>query len=353
MKKKILFCSENFYPDVGGVQNHAKLICEFLIKNKYDVTVATSFTPLRKRQKINNIKIIDFKIKGNLINGYIGNIAKYQNMLLEKKYDYIFFYAAQQWTFDLAIPLIHKINARKIFMPCGFSKLNNILYFFYFKILSKKLKFFDKIVCFSKSYKDYLYCKKFYQKKIDIIFNAGFKYKKKIKIKKDKYLKILNVGKFNYNKNQILLIFLAIFIKKKAKITFVFNNKNYYFYLLNILSKFVQLFKKDKIFIFKYNLNKNKILKLYKESDIFIFTSKVECSPLVLYDCCANLLPFISSDVGNAREIAKKYNNGTVYNGFFDLISKTNSFNKYLHLKNFTTDFEWETQLLKYLKLLK
>jgi glycosyltransferase involved in cell wall biosynthesis len=48
----------------------------------------------------------------------------------------------------------------------------------------------------------------------------------------------------------------------------------------------------------------------YKQSDIFLFPSSLECSPIVLYECLAAGLPFLTSNVGNAKEIIAWTNGG-------------------------------------------
>ena len=45
-------------------------------------------------------------------------------------------------------------------------------------------------------------------------------------------------------------------------------------------------------------------LQAYFASDLFLFPSRVECSPIVLFEACAAGVPFIATDVGNAREIS-------------------------------------------------
>ena len=52
------------------------------------------------------------------------------------------------------------------------------------------------------------------------------------------------------------------------------------------------------------DLSRERLVALYKLSDVFVFASHIEYSPLVLFEAAAAGTPFISSDVGNAREIA-------------------------------------------------
>ena len=50
----------------------------------------------------------------------------------------------------------------------------------------------------------------------------------------------------------------------------------------------------------------------YKAADLFLFTSNIECSPIVLFESMAAKTPFLSTDVGNASEIAQWSNSGEI-----------------------------------------
>lgn len=325
---KILICVEFYNPSKGGVQYHNELIVQNLIKKKNDVHVATSYDKNRKLKGF-NYPIHQFNCSGNIVSGFVGkDVNQYQKFLINSKYDYIIFYAAQQWTFDLALPIIHLIKSKKIFIPCGFSKLQNIFYYIYYFILKKKLQFFTKIIFFSKLTLDYKFIKKTNtNKNLYIIPNAGENFNN-IFVKKNKknYLRILNVANFNFLKNQILIILCSIFFKKKFKIYFIYSKKNFYYYLCNNLAKFIELFSKKKKYLFFYNISKLKIKKFYKGSDLFLFTSLTECSPLVIHDCLTSGLKFISSNSGNCMELIKKQKGSRIYKNLIDLISMVNNF---------------------------
>jgi glycosyltransferase involved in cell wall biosynthesis len=50
-------------------------------------------------------------------------------------------------------------------------------------------------------------------------------------------------------------------------------------------------------------LSRTMTVEALKQSDLFLFTSNIECSPLVLFEANAAKLPFLTTDVGNAKEI--------------------------------------------------
>ena len=49
------------------------------------------------------------------------------------------------------------LSSKKIFIPCGFSKLNNIFYKPYYYLIKNRINYFDEIICLSKKYQDYFF----------------------------------------------------------------------------------------------------------------------------------------------------------------------------------------------------
>ncbi|HYJ18517.1 MAG TPA: glycosyltransferase family 4 protein [Burkholderiales bacterium] len=60
------------------------------------------------------------------------------------------------------------------------------------------------------------------------------------------------------------------------------------------------------------------LIQAYLASDLFVFASKIEYSPLVLYEAAAAGLPFLTAPVGNAAEIAEWTGAGVVYPATID-----------------------------------
>jgi len=356
---KILLCSEYFYPKIGGVEKHTQIIADYFINKNHHVEIATSsLIKLNKNRVSTKHYIINyFNISGNFVKGYNGETHKYQYFLLKNKFDIIFFNAAQQWSFDLALPIISSINSKKILFPCGFSRINNILYYPYFLLLKKKINYFDKIICVNKNLKDYKFIKKHYKKKIFLLNNGASKiskftnlenFKKKYKISKNEKI-ITNISNFKFYKGQDRAI--SIFRKLKNKdlvLVLIGNNHNSIFLLYIILMKFfLKYFYNKKVIIIlnkKYSLSQE-ILNI---SDIFLFTSRLEYDPLVIYEAIIAKKKIISYNVGNIKNILK-YNKNSFITNDMELIIK--NFNKILFMKYYyfnSSKFLWNNILKKY-----
>jgi len=365
---KILCCVELFCPSVGGAQEVIKQLSSRFSKKGHEVTVATSYLPNRKSRKLNSVSISEFKVSGNLVNGFSGEYKKYQNYVVQSDFDIIFIYAAQQWTFDALIEVIDKIKAKLFFVPCGYSAFFDPEYKAYFKMLPKILRKFNACIYHAIEYRDYKFAKKNSIKNSVLIPNGAdlneFRNieqknaKFRIGISENDYL-LMTVGSLNGNKGHLeitkafakldLAMPITLLLNGNIQTTQNFSNflgfKDYYFNKLNLMLSNPRLFiskilrknrklhtrKKDLMFLIdainskKYGKNKTIMLKdlprkdlinAYFASDIFLFASNIEYSPLVLYEACASGTPFISSDVGNAKEIASWTKAG--------LIAKTN-----------------------------
>jgi glycosyltransferase involved in cell wall biosynthesis len=376
--KNILVCCELFEPSVGGVQKVVKELSENFIKLGNNVTIATSRFN-KKLPKIEipkkNLKILRFNIKGNSVRGIVGEVEKYQEFILETKFDYIFIYAAQQWTFDTIIPIINRLKNRNIyFAPCGFSGLFNPRYLNYYRDIKLYLKKFNTNILHNSNYRDALFFKK---KKINnkvLIPNAAgdefFKVPsldilKKLNIKKKEF-NFLNVSNYKFAKGQdiSIILFFLLFTKKKINFIFIGDHKSskIYFLYLKFLRKVTEFFWKNKKIYFFEKLNRNEIVSAFFKCDLFLFTSRIECSPLVLYESSAAGLPFFSLDVGNAKEISKWMHSGKVYKNIFLLLRDLKWYlnNKLLLNKlkrngrlNFKLKYNWQSISKEYLRIFK
>jgi glycosyltransferase involved in cell wall biosynthesis len=357
----VLICTEFYDPQIGGVEEHSRQLSNYFHKLGYHVELVTTFNKNRKT-KNNLIKVNQFKIKGNFVKGYSGETINYQNFLLKNKFDIIFINAAQQWTCDLLLPIIKNIKAKKIFFPCGFSRLNNIFYIPYFNLLKQLINNFTAIICVSRNFQDYKFIKKFYKKKIYIIENGASiikpiyskdEFKKKYNI--NKYDKIIcNISNIKFLKGQDKIISILRKIKKKNIKLFLIG-KN--------MSPFYYLYIKLMVFLFNKNQNEKKIilispkrveaLTILKYSDIFLFGSRIEYDPLVIKEAILASKKFISYDVGIVNKYAK-LGFGFCSKNKKIIITKLEKFLENGHASykpNKINIYNWDNILVKYAKI--
>ena len=346
---KILHTVESYDPANNGMQQVVKQISERLVSAGHQVTVATGYDKARNDLLINGVRIEQFRISGKGVGGIFGNEhekKRYLNFLTQSDFDIITNFAAQQWATDLALPVLRQIKAAKVIVPTGFSELQNKKWNKYFDSMKTWMQEYDMNVFLSNDYQDINFARKNEVKKIVVIPNgaseeefmadSGINVREELKIPGNHFL-ILHVGshtglkghreairifKKARIKNATLLIignpvhsgnsiisFFKFFFKSIANIFSVFSGKHFVpacyltCQLREMLFKFsyARLFQ-NKILITR-DLHREKTVAAYKEADLFLFPSNIECSPLVLFESMASQTPFLTTDVGNAREI--------------------------------------------------
>ncbi len=352
---KILFCVEFYYPSVGGAQEVVRQIAERMVTYGHDVSVATTDIPSRASMRHNGVQIEGFSVRGNLARGLDGEVKSYRDYLSTSDADIVFFYAAQQWAFDAAWPLLKGMRALKVLVPCGYSGLYDPVYQHYFRKLESILAGMDAVVYHARSYRDYQFGEALRLKnavvipngadlsEFDVAIDPGFREEFGAT---DSTFVILTVGTLtglkghmelaqafieaDFGDRDALLILNGNWPERNGRrlsvLSAVTNLVSEYGVIYTIrhvtkvaLNSFgISVGKNMSIEGFASRVNKDsgnrkramvidlprsKLVQAYLQSDLFVFASNIEYSPLVLFEACAAGLPFLTVPVGNSPEI--------------------------------------------------
>ena len=389
---KFLFCCDNYYPSVGGVQEVMRQIAERLVCNGHEITVLTSAREDRDFNEFNGVHIHEFAISGNRVFGMSGNLQAYQDFVINFDCDAILIKASCQWTFDALWDVLPQIAARKLFIPCGFSALYEPKYQQYFKEIPEILKKFDELIFYSNDYRDINFAREHGIVNYSVIPNGASEkefsiskdthFRAKLGIAADTFL-MLTVGSFTGTKGHLelaqavelleidderqvalilngnnplaanhskedythhfpltelkpdlvstaILSYVSLVLagckimakyllspsKAKFHLTLVLDSwratKHLPFNLIQAQVKKVNAhFKNKKIFI--TNFKRDDLIQAYMNADLFVFASQIEYSPLVLFEAAAAGTPFLTTSVGNAKELIDWLEGGYVY----------------------------------------
>jgi len=323
---KIFHCVESYYPAVGGMQEVVKQLSERLVKLGHDVTVLTRYHPDSDFIEMNGVVVKSFKIEGNPKKIESQEDQNYVDFLLSIEADVITFFAAQQWATNLALPILKNIKAKKVSVPTGYSGLYWPEFKLYFEDMKSRIHDYDMNVYLSNDYRDINFARENKVDKITIIPNgaaadeflpdSNINIRKALNIPESDFLLLL-VGSYTGWKGhrEAVELFLRSNIKK-GTLLMIGNNYQYFKrqYIkhprLGLLMLFNKLFGKKRI-IFDF-LTRPQTVAAYKQSDLFLFPSNIECSPIVLFECAASRLTFLSTDVGNSIEIAQWTKGGEI-----------------------------------------
>ncbi len=384
---RILHCVESYFPSVGGMQEVVRQLSERLVKLGHQVTVATSAHPQRNFSSRKGVEIVQFQIEGNLGSSITGDIDSYKNFLLNGEFDLIAFFAAQQWATDIALPILKQIKCKKVSIPTGYSGFSWPEYRTYYENMKLWIKDFDMNVYLSYDYRDINFAKHNDVNKIVIIPNGAaadefliestIDIKKKLAIPENHFL-CLHVGSYTGSKGhkEAIRIFLKSKIKRGTLLMIGNGHEMFYRQYIKHPSLFF-LYIKNKLFgskrIIFNTFSREYTVAAYKQANLFLFPSNIECSPIVLFECAAAKLPFLSSDAGNSKEISEwtgggeiipssKNKEGYTYvdakagvkmlNNLYDHPQKRKEMGDEA-FKNWQQKFSWEVITLEYEKLYK
>lgn len=348
---KVLFCCESYWPSRGGVQEVIRQIAERMAAAGHDVSVATSRHPKRTSKSIAGVRIHEFNVSGNRVSGIKGEIKRYQEFICGFDGDAILIKAAQQWSFDALWSILDRVKARKVFVPCGFSGMFEPAFAQYFSEMPAILRKFDHLIFYTEKYRDIDFVKSYGIENFSIIPNGASEtdfdrvrsgdLRRSLGIPEDDFLFLtvgtpvnakghhevgaafseMEIGRRNstlilngsWPKTNILLL-LGLFCRPQ---TIVRGMK--LFWRKGWRAVWTHLFPKPKFVneirdegaselkgrkrVLCLDLPRADVINAFLESDLFVFASKVEYSPLVLFESAAAGTPFLTVPVGNAAEI--------------------------------------------------
>ncbi len=318
----ILHTVEFYYPSIGGAQEVVRQISERLVKRGHQVTIATTRLSKRNFEELNGVRIKEFSISGNDVRGITGTVEQYQSYLLSGDFDVMMNYAAQEWTADLAFPLLAKLPYPAILVPCGFSGLYDPQYKDYFKRIEKVLRQYNALIFHAGKYRDIEFARQLKLKHLYIIPNGAaadefernnLDFRKRFGISADTPL-LLTVGTHTGVKGHRLVMEAFRRSSLKNAVLVVIGNRmensRGCYWKCKLQSMLVNLSGLGKKQVMLMDLPREWVVAAYRAADLFIFGSNIEYSPLVFFEAMAAHTPFVTLSVGNAEEIIELSHGG-------------------------------------------
>lgn len=295
-----------FDPQVGGSEEVVKRLAIGLRDRGHDVEVATSPHP-RRDPRAMVVPVREFAVAGNAVQGMTGEVAGYQEHLLTSDRDVWLFYAAQIWSTDAALPLLERMPAATVVVPCGYSGLHQAAYADYFARLPADLRHADALVYMSRSYQDWEHdLAAGLGQRMHLIPNAAsdeeFAEAPLLPRTKSGGRLVITVANHLPDKGHdaVITAFKAV-AGPEDRLVIVGNR------LARrrespcwIACKRAAL--TDRRIRLAEGLLREQVVELYRTADVFLFGSRVECAPLVLIEAMAAGLPFVTTPAGNARD---------------------------------------------------
>ena len=361
MKKKLII----FMPSIegGGVEKNLFLVSNYLVK-KIDQVALITISKKYKKKFNNSIEFISLISncwdKLGRRSKYFLSIFLLMREILKNKNIIVFAFQANIYCIIICKLFSVKVIARSNSAPAGWSK--NIFKKLFFKFF---LNLADKVMVNSIQFKRDLK-KEFGVNAIciynplnhDEVIKKSKKKSKKIFTNK-KQLKILNIGRFTEQKDQLTLLKALNLIKKDISFQAIIIGRGK---LRNDLIEYINKNKlNDCIKIIDFVENP---FPLLKQTELFILSSRYEGLPNVLLEALSLKKFIISSNCPTGpKEILLNGNGGLLFKvGDYKQLAKKISYyqnnkNKCKKLLNHSIQnikrFDYKTNMQKYLFLIK
>lgn len=313
---KILHTVEFYSPSVGGAQEVVRQVSERLAQRGHDVTVATTADERRTDEMVRGVRVKGFNVAGRMAHGIAGDVEGYRSFVRDSGFDVVMSYAAQQWATDALIDRLDAIPCAKVLAPCGFSGLMQPEWAGYFAKMPTWLRGFDQLIFHSDSYRDISFCRWYgLNGKCQVVPNGAGEdefgdpptdFREKYNIDPDVSL-LVTVGSHTNLKGHHECIRMLMGRGLGPVVLVLIGNRM-------PVGGCADRCHREARLVNTVGLGKRKVMVLdpprrdvigaMAAADLYVFASNIECSPLVLFESMASGLPFVSADVGNAREIA-------------------------------------------------
>lgn len=332
---KILFLPASYFPNVSGVPVVVKYLAEGLLAKGHDVAVATqAFQDEPTNDTINGVKVYRFNIWKDWKHCYKGDLKGFVKFVLDYNSDVNIFECTQCITTDTLLPYLSALKGRKYFHIHGISGLSpqnglfkiksdfkhtigNVLNWFssqyYFGIkMRKAMPLFDATMCLSEIDDGIEYTKRLSRKNYILDNAADNMFFDEQSCKRDvlgKYVTLSNsqfmmsCANYTYIKNQMGMIseYYKTEISKTTSLICIGSQKNeYYNKCTQLIADLEKQYGHRDVHLLS-GVERTDIPAIINKASLYLVSSYWEQYSISIIEAMSQGVPFISTNVGNAR----------------------------------------------------
>lgn len=329
---KILFLSENYFPNVSGVPVVVKYLAEGLLAKGYQVAIATrKFKDEPLVDNINGVDVYRFNIWKDVFHSYRGNKRDYLSFVKCYHADIIIIECSQCVTTDLVLPYLNQIGGKKIFHSHGFHGMelkpftikgdlfhtigNFLLWlsskWYYSHTLKRAMPYFDATMCLSEVDSSNEYLKKncnnsiildnaadnmFFNNSVDSNILNNY-----TSLQNKQY--IMCCANYTFVKNQkgmILQYYKSETSKKTSLVCIGLLPTNYFEECKELVARLDKQYGHRDVHLL-HGVNRSDIPSIMANAYIYLVSSRYEQYSISIIEAMSQGLPFISMNTGNAR----------------------------------------------------
>lgn len=274
----------------------------------------------REDGELGGVQVHRLPISGNEARGIRGDESSVASLIARVEPDVVFNYAAQTWATDCCFRLLERRERpRMVLAPCGFSGLGKRRYEPYFAAMGERLRLYDALILHSSVYQDWDFASAAGVERMFIVPNAADRptgEAESSSTRADGSVAV-TVGSHVVSKGHAQFARAIRALRRERAITGTIVAPTRHG--LDAL-RGCQMTCRARAQLQSLRLIDGSVPGAVEDAvagaDLFLFTSRVECAPLVILEAMAAGKPWVSYDVGNVSELA----GGVVVASFEELV---------------------------------
>jgi glycosyltransferase involved in cell wall biosynthesis len=303
---RVLATVERYAPAIGGAERVVQRVAEGLAARGHELHVLTGGA--REEVEHNGVHVHRVPVSGNEARGIEGDEAAVLDTIDRVAPDLVFNYAAQTWATDCCFALLRRERRpRMVLAPCGFSGLGRRRYQRYFEAMPDRLRQYDALILHSAVYQDWRFAVEAGAERIVIVPNgadppaprrcaAGEGHGKQLAV---------TVGSHVLSKGHAQFAHAIRALSREHELAgaIVAPQRHGLDAARGCQLSCSLRARRGAIRLIDGSAD-GAVTNTLAAADLFLFTSRVECAPLVILEAMAAATPWVSFDVGNVSELA-------------------------------------------------
>ena len=316
---RILHTALTYAPSLDGVAEVVRNISERLAQRGHEVHVATALIRSDSHAEVQDVHVHRFNVRGNLALGMKGEVGAYRDFVRSGNWDIIVNHCVQVWTTDALLEEIGSYPWPRILVTHGLS-VDNPVFTAYYAEFRQRLCAYTKWIRISDLSEEKLYAQRVNLPMPPVITNGvdmeewtrpPLDLRRKWQIGRKPW--VVNVSNHNPLKNHRAFFQLADLLGQHgARFTIVGGTYAANRWALGRVGISggcaYECELRSKLSMgtvgLRTNLPRQEVVSAIREADVIVSTSKREANSLVLLESMAAGTPWVSFDVGSARENA-------------------------------------------------
>jgi glycosyltransferase involved in cell wall biosynthesis len=305
---RLVFTVERYAPAIGGAERVVQRVAEGLAARGHAVHVMTGGQ--LEDIELGGVHVHRLPVSGNQVRGVRGDASLVTSMVGRIEPDLVFNYAAQTWATDCCFPLLEReARPRMVLAPCGFSGLKKRRYASYFASMPTRLRRYDGLILHSTVYQDWDFADRAGVERMFVIPNGAdppASGEEMLHAQIADGSIAVTVGSHVYTKGHRDFARATRSLGRQRSLTGVIVAPERHgldsLRGCQMACRARARMRGDRLIVLD-GAAPGTVADALATANLFLFTSRVECAPLVILEAMAAGTPWVSYNVGNVSEL--------------------------------------------------